>query len=534
MSSVYVYSPLEVDEDGFGLVGNLAAKSCIFTEVGNESSTLEIELMLDENGYHRLIQPGYIIAVAVPVLTTPIIDDDTNNIATSVMVYRTDFDADKEDRQLFYRYDPNTDQAEGVRTTLDVNELVTVIESSANWSYWKVKNAKKTGWIKRDVLIGRREVTKEATSATVEGILGASLKTQFFRIRSVSRRINSIIIDAEHITYDLIDNVTNINITTHVLACDAFKEAISNCIYNKHPFKGYSNAHDELTSAAYPGWNPIQAILDDERGMIADIGDAALVRDNYDLYLISNPGTYRGMQIRYGVNMVGFEYFEDWSDTLTHIYPYGKTSAGADSFIPLTTAAELGDEYYLGIDPDIPDYYGAISRGYLRAWHPEMLPEEDRGEEATYAAIYPVPRIERWDTEIQVESGVLTLAQMRILMRQKAAARFIKDGVDQPRVRLDIDFTSVSDDERLAYFGNVENVHLWDVVRIINPEHGVDTMAMCTAIEWDCLGDRMQKATFETVAVETSYNARDAAFCTRDADHFIIPTYVQDDPLKGD
>lgn len=524
MSNVYLYTPTSPQLDGFGLLGAVPCKDCTFSDVANDSSTVTMNLMIDESNLHRYIKPKYILAVTVPMLTPPIIDESTNQIATSIQLWRVIADTDKEDRQLHRSYNPVTGVIFGNGKVLDGGTEVAVIQSSYDWDYWKVRSNKTSGWIKRDALTSERVVTKAATTKAIEEELGATTRVQYFRIKSVSRKLDGITVEAEHITYDLIGNVTNCEITEPVIASRAVKEIVGNCVFPDHGFTAYSNATDELTNAAYSGHNPINALLDDKGGVIADIGDAALLRDNFDLYLISNASIYRGMRIEYGLNMKGLEFIEDWSGVVTHVIPVGKTSAGKPAYLPLTTAQAVEDEYYLGIDPDMPEWFGTVSIGYLKGHHSEMLAEEERGEETEYTNLYPTPNIEFLDTELQV-SDTMSTSQMRIRMRQKAIDRFLIDNCDQPKLWLSVEFAMLGDSDRTYYMKNVENVRLFDVVRIINKVHGIDTMAMCTEIEWDCLGDKMLRAVFETVQTEKRYSASDGIFIPADAEQYFVSTY---------
>ena len=88
MSDIYVFSSNDNTNDysAMGLVGALTPTECIFKETANGESIVELTHPLDSFGRYTALQRGNILAVPVPVRTTPEIHN--GQCVTTVWTYK--------------------------------------------------------------------------------------------------------------------------------------------------------------------------------------------------------------------------------------------------------------------------------------------------------------------------------------------------------------------------------------------------------------------------------------------------------------
>ena len=88
MGYIYVFGPNDDENDysSMGLAGDLEPKKCVFKEVANGESCVELEHPVDAFGKYTYLQPGNILIVPVPVRTTPEIQN--GKFVTTVWKYK--------------------------------------------------------------------------------------------------------------------------------------------------------------------------------------------------------------------------------------------------------------------------------------------------------------------------------------------------------------------------------------------------------------------------------------------------------------
>lgn len=494
MSKIYVYDAKCDDFANFGLVGALEPTSCVFEEEANGMSEITLEHPLDALEKYKALEINNLIQVGVPVRTTPELSDDSDSFVTTVWVAKILPSA------AAYRTLYKTRSGSGRIKVLPSGTRVTVVKKYDE-GRWKVKCTYGTGWVHQDAIGEETATTIEDTPQAIESVEPAwTIKPQIFRIYEVRKDISSITVAARHITYDLLYQTTNFK------AADAktCKEALAGIFDNIYGFTyidgntpGVSTEFNAYTNLAntYAGidWariNPINALLDPDTGL-THLFNASLVRDNWDLYLLNDPGMDRGVRVEYARNMTGIEYIESTDEIATRIIPIGETKDGK----PLP---------YKPIFADGTEVHPAVN--YIDSTRRVVV----NGEEIPIMSAYPIPYtmvLECKNCKVG-SGGITTNVQAYERMRQQVQALYA-EGIDLPKIEMSVDFVDLGDTEEYKQFKGLERLFLWDYVHVIHKLHGIDVLAKIVSIRWDCLLDRMERMeignTIKTLASSPGY-----------------------------
>lgn len=464
MYEIYVYGPKEDDNDysTAGLAGALTPTQCTFEEGGNEESTISMTHPLDEYGRFGYLQRGNILSVPVPVRTTPEIQN--GSCVTTVWSYKVkalNLLTSKNQRTLYKKA-----KGSGRKKILSAGEVVTVVEKPTGDDVrWKVKSKYGTGYMDPNGLELMTEHTIPDNSSAIEEVASPwTVMAQYFRIYEVVKNIDSVEVSARHISYDLLYNQTRYESTGTVTLQTALDGILNNC-YAPHDFRAYTNVNNEQPGLSYVGKNPIEAILDPEEGICSKF-NVKLVRDNYDLYLLNDPGLNRGVVVSYGKNMTGIKFTSNEDEVATRIIPTGEK--------------KNGDILYLDDDPtkryiDSPNInnYSTIRVYTLQCENCKIGDKDPKG-------------------------GKITEAIAKARMREQAQ-KLLDNGCDQPTVSMEVEFVNLGDSIEYAQFKNLENCFLWDYILVRNPRLAVDVTAQIVKIKWDCLKQRMESVEIGTI-----------------------------------
>ena len=443
MSHVYVY-PADCQEfTSFGLVGALTPTSCIFEEEANGISEITMQHPIDAFGRHTQLIADNLLKVDVPVRTTPEIKNGVIVTVVEQWAVRPNDTITKAQRALYKKASGSSRIA-----YLEGGTIVTVVDKPAEGRY-KVKCTAGTGYMDPAGLIFMEDRVLADNSQSIESVQPAwSVKPQIFRIYKVERSISSISVSARHISYDLMYNLTSFK-STAATSCKAALAAImDNCIA-PHDFKAYTNLGSERAGIDWTRINPIEAMLNPDTGLTT-LYSASLVRDNWELYILHDPGMNRGVTVEYGKNMTGIKYTESLEDVVTRIIPMGETDDGEPLMLDGTQWID---------SPRINDY------PFIRT---QVLDVEDA----------------------KVGDGVTT-AMARARMREAAQAVF-NGGGDQSAVEMTVNFVLLGDTAEYARFKDLERLFLWDYVLVRHKLHGIDVTSRIVSVKWDCLLDRMK------------------------------------------
>lgn len=468
MSDIYVFGPNDADNDysSFGLVGALLPTEATFDEAGNGDSSVSITCPIDEFGRYASLVKGNILLCPVPVRTTPEIQN--GSCVTTVWTYKVkplDQLTSKKQRTLYKKQ-----KGSSRLKIMNAGDIVTVVlkptSSSGSEERWKVKSKYGTGWIIPDgfELITEKKIDNNA-NAIQEVQSPWSVQPQRFRIYEVEKTIDEVTVQARHISYDLLYNLTTYKSDESVTLQTALDGVLNNCVNSDHGFTAYTNVANEQAGLAYDGKNPIDAMLDPEEGLCAKY-KVNLIRDNDELFFLNDPGMNRGVKIAYGKNMTGVTYTQSDDQVSTRIMPVGENKDGT----PL----------YLSDNPS------------------------ERFVDSKNINNYPIIHVYRLDCDNckvgQKDSNGrrVTVAVARARMR-KQAEDLLKTGVDNPTIKMEVEFVNLGDTEEYSQFKNLENCFLYDYLIIQHGKQNINVTARIQEIEWDILTDTMKKVTIGTV-----------------------------------
>ena len=443
MADIYVYDKACEDFTNFGLVGALTPTECTFEEEANGLSEITLEHPLDDFGRFAALQRDNLLIAEVPVRTTPEIQNGA--IVTSVEKWTVKPEATiTKAQRTIYRKQTGSSKLKVVPGGTEV----TVVQKPAEGRY-KVKSRYGDGWMEPDGLNYVQTETIENKSQSIESVQPAwTVKPQIFRIYSVEKNIDSVTVSARHISYDLLYNLTTYKNESTVSCKDALAGIMNGCVA-AHEFEAYTNLEDTRAGLDWTRVNPINALLDPETGLTARYS-AALVRDNWALYVLHDPGLNRGVTVEYAKNMIGLTCTENAENVVTRIIPIGETKKGEDLLLEGTAWVD---------SPHINDY--------------------------------PVPHIQELKCEnCKVGTDGVTTAIARARMREQAQAVF-DNGGDLPEIDMSVEFVTLGDTAEYAQYKDLDRLFLWDYVIIRHKKLDLDVTARVAAIKWDCILGRM-------------------------------------------
>lgn len=468
MSDIYVFGPNDDTNDysSFGLVGALLPTEATFTEAGNGESSVSLTCPLDEFGRYAALAKGNILLCPVPVRTTPEIQN--GSCVTTVWTYKVkplNQLTNKKQRTLYKKQ-----KGSSRLKIMNAGDIVTVVlkptSSSSSETRWKVKSPYGTGWIIPDgfELVTEKKIDNNA-NAIQEVQSPWTVQPQRFRIYEIEKTIDEVTVQARHISYDLLYNMTTYKSDESVTLQTALDGVLNNCINKDHGFTAYTNVANEQAGLAYNGKNPIDAMLDPEEGLCAKY-KVNLIRDNDELFFLNDPGMNRGVKISYGKNMTGVSYTVSDDSVATRILPVGENKDG--------TPLYLSDN------------------------------ESERYIDSTRINDYPVVHVYQLDCDNckvgQKDSNgsKVTVAVARARMKQQAED-LLATGVDLPTIKMEVEYTNLGDTEEYAQFKNLENCFLYDYLIIQHGKQDINVTAQIQEIEWDILTDMMKSVTIGSV-----------------------------------
>lgn len=468
MSDIYVFGPNDETNDysSFGLVGALLPTEATFTEAGNGDSSVSLTCPLDEFGRYAALAKGNILLCPVPVRTTPEIQN--GSCVTTVWTYKVKPLAqltNKKQRTLYKKQ-----KGSSRLKIMNAGDIVTVVlkptSSTGSETRWKVKSQYGTGWIIPDgfELVTEKKIDNNA-NAIQEVQSPWTVQPQRFRIYEIEKTIDEVTVQARHISYDLLYNMTTYKSDESVTLQTALNGVLNNCINKDHGFTAYTNVANEQAGLSYNGKNPIDAMLDPEEGLCAKY-KVNLIRDNDELFFLNDPGMNRGVKISYGKNMTGVSYTVSDDSVATRILPVGENKDGTPLYLSDT--------------------------------------ESERYIDSTRINDYPVVHVYQLDCDNckvgQKDSNGsrVTVAVARARMK-KQAEDLLTTGVDLPTIKMEVEYTNLGDTEEYAQFKNLENCFLYDYLIIQHGKQDINVTAQIQEIEWDILTDMMKSVTIGSV-----------------------------------
>jgi phage-related protein len=542
VSDIYVFSSNDNTNDysTMGLVGALTPKECTFKETANGESIVELTHPLDSFGRYTALQRGNILAVPVPVRTTPEIQN--GEYVTDVWTYKlkplSQLTSAAQRTLYMWRFSDSPkvallQEGDEVTVTWKANENDPASGDQEDNHPWKVRSKYGEGWVVPDSfeLVKQHDISGDANS--IQEVQSPwTVTTQYFRIYETQKSIDEIAVSARHISYDLLYNLTNYRNGFSTSLQDILDGVLNGC-YAQHQFSAYTTLEGDQSGNYYDDRNPIDIFLNEEDGLCKRFG-VDVIRDNYNLYFLKNPGINRGVRIQYGKNMTGIDFTTSDDEVATRIVPVGEKEDGTKLYLG-DSIAFPGTLQYGSRGNTVKELQSRlVSLGYsvgstgidgIFEWRTENglnafkadagLPENGIYDEETHKALmealgitsepyidsehindYPIIHV----YELQCENctvgteedggGKVTEEVARARMREQAE-KLLENGCDQPKIEMSVEFINLGDTEEYKQFRNLENCFLYDYVIVQHPTMDIDVTAQIMEIEWDCLLDRM-------------------------------------------
>lgn len=435
-------------------LGALTPTECTVEEKAGGLYELTLTHPIVSDKRHTLLVNGRIIKAMAPIRETPLVEYGA--VAQEREIYACHA---SNNQRLNMRTEPSLD-AHIIHAYKQGTEVAKLAESDdGEWYRVAVCEGGATGWMWAPYLTYLRMETDFVVGDTPGGVVQPrQTREQLFRIYEVEpdSRLRSVTVRAQHISYDLKGAVIkeeyspeNISAT---IVCANFMAKLDHEMPGYHV---YCAVTDSVTGD-YGGRNLINCLLDPETGIVAQTG-ARVVRDNFDIFILPDEERDRGVELRYGKNLLSAALTTDCSGIVTRIQPVGKTKNGDPLYI---------DE----------------NNGFVDS--------ENIGE---HPLIYA--KTIQYDV---VESKELPKAEAKEQLKAKALEDF-STGCDLPTIRLDADFVRVEVTERYKAVANSYALHLYDKVPVIDNEAGILTKVRMIAYVYDCILDRYTSTTLGDV-----------------------------------
>lgn len=317
------------------------------------------------------------------------------------------------------------------------------------------------GWAKVMTMYGITGYVKDSQITfirheTVQPVEEREVKDQLFRIYNVeiSTDNRTVSVSARHVSYDL----------TGVLLgeCDISQAPPAMAIWRVIGAMQIGYPGEIATDMAGDGFgtytgdlsykNGIYAMLDPDKGIIPNFR-GRLIRDNWDLFLMKNQETNRGVRLKYGVNLRGVSWRRKSDGIINRVMPVAKDKDGNDLYLPEKWIDSTNE--------------------------------------------WPVTIMERLKVDGQVdkddgtETGTKwTEAALLEEMRKKARERYSVDHVDAIVAEIDVNFTLLGDTEEYKQYRELQKLYMYDTIRVTDETIGLDQRLQVSRIEYDCLRGR--------------------------------------------
>lgn len=332
-----------------------------------------------------------------------------------------------------------------------------VLSATLNGSYTaEFTIPHKAKGVKRELLPDVKQVIK---------LIDMDGDEEYFRVRRFKHNLKETVITAEHISYDLIDNLIE-DINNVDKDGQGIMDKISAGTQYKHPFRLTSDIL-KTANIRMVRMNPIQALIGTADNTFVNRLGGELKRKQFTLAMNESIGIHRTDVIRSRRNLTGFEREINLEDYATRIMPRAKNGI------------ELPEKYVDSphIDPDHPvikviDYSDVEYDGEFKD-----LSDSDKNR------VYN---------------------ELRACAKADFAA-----GRDVPNASYEVNFITLSNTVEYADYRALENYNLGDTVSIYEADYNVEIEAKVISFEWDILKKRytsMKLGSFKNGIVRSNFN----------------------------
>lgn len=249
---------------------------------------------------------------------------------------------------------------------------------------------------------------------------------QLFRIARVVPTLDSYKVYANHITYDLNDNLIE-DAYPQEKGGQAFLDWIFERTQYEHGFSVFSDVSG-IGTARYIRKKPIECLIGNIDNSFINIFGGELLRNNFKISMLKRRGSAdTGYRIKYRKNLTGLEITEDDSSLATRLMPEGFDGM----FLP---------EKY--VDSPLIDKY---SHPYIYVLDCSDIKLKEEGS----------------------DEGYDTLEECYSAMRERCNDAFEKQNVDKTKINIKIDFVDLKKTNLYKKYKHLQDLKLGDTVSVI-------------------------------------------------------------------
>lgn len=259
---------------------------------------------------------------------------------------------------------------------------------------------------------------------------------------------------AEHISYSLNTNPVNKPKITGKNAQEAITQLLEDAVIENN-FTAWSDITTR-NSTEIDDVISVRKALGGVEGSILDTWGGEYRFNNFCIELHKSRGSDKGIEIRYGKNMLDANQEKNIADVVTAIFPYAYYKPDREE----------------GQEDDPEEIFVSL---------PEKTISTPNAQK--YATVRCVPV----DFSDQFEDGVITETMLR-----KVAAEYVQSGIDEPKVSIKTSFVNLWQTKEYANIKALEAVGLCDTVTVIIERLGISVKAKITSYKYNVLKERFE------------------------------------------
>ena len=398
----------------------------------NGEYKLDMELAVDPRT--MIAANEMIVKAPAPIRETPQID-----VSSTQTVTREIYKVTTGGQRLYMRVKPTT-SSRAIKAYAPGTEVAVLDKSNSQWYKVAVLYGGASGYMyAANLTYVRSETQSQGDNKPQTVTTPAKTRDQLFRISKITSTLESIQIEALHISYDMRRNYVKSAAVKDKTGTDALA-AVFAAAMTESDFTLYSDI-SKTCKEDIAGKSLVAALLSD--GGLVDQADGEVLRDNYDLYWYNNIGYDRGVSIAYRKNMAGMEIGVDTSDIVTQIIPVGYDKKNN------------------------PIYGDPVDSAHVAEYaHPYI-------KEYTYK-------------DVKVGKDYKNEAAVKTELAKRAAAEYDAK-IDLPKVSATVEYVDLKNTSAGRDFAAYTNVYIGDTVRIRHEDYGFDLVTKVVAYVWDCI-----------------------------------------------
>ena len=423
--------------------------SAKISERMNGEYKLDMELAVDQRT--MVAANEMVIKAPAPIRETPQIDVESTQTVT-----REIYKVTTGGQRLYLRVKPTT-SSRAIKAYAPGTEVAVIDKSNGQWYKVAVLYGGASGYMyAANLTYVRSETQSQGVNAPQHITTPAKTRDQLFRISKITSTLESIQIEALHISYDMRRNYVKLAAIKGKTGADALA-AVFAAAMTASDFTLHSDI-DKMCEEDIAGKSLVAALLSD--GGLVDQAGGEVLRDNYDLYWYKNIGHDRGVSIAYRKNMADMEVSLDTSDIVTRIIPVGYSKKNE------------------------PIYGDPV--------------------DSAHAAEYAHPYIKEYTyKDVKVGKGYKTESAVKAELAKRAAAEYDAK-IDLPKVSATIEYVDLKNTNAGRDFAAYTNVYIGDTVRIRHEDYGFDIVTKVVAYVWDCVVNEYESIELDSKQTQLS------------------------------